>query len=290
MSSLRVRPRVSWASSTVRSRPGLPLKSRCCMGALLSGPQPPPRPRLRTRSRSSRSSSRRRRSESIWDQPPRFQMLPERSKLPPAPPSSASSPSNALPALDKASMGACHCTYSALAKSMASRRSGGTAGAALLLVGAAAAGAWVGAGCGAAAWGGGLAPTWLLVRAARCISSSRRSSLAVLNRLPFASRSRCSASSCSPLSALWYLCTVSSTLRSRASLTAGYLRARRATPSLDSTRTSMVASGSSGQCSSATVWPAANGSDMISWAMTSSSGSRPRSRAARHVVRPRAAS
>ena len=48
MSSLRVSPRVSCASSTVRSSPGRPRSSRNWMGARRSGPQPPPRPSERT--------------------------------------------------------------------------------------------------------------------------------------------------------------------------------------------------------------------------------------------------
>ena len=68
-SSERVSPRVSCASSVVRSRPGRPPMSRCCTGARRSGPQPPPRPSERTRSRSSFRSSSFSRIRSISAQP-----------------------------------------------------------------------------------------------------------------------------------------------------------------------------------------------------------------------------
>mmetsp|Transcript_24600 Transcript_24600/g.62492 ORF Transcript_24600/g.62492 Transcript_24600/m.62492 type:complete len:302 (-) Transcript_24600:405-1310(-) len=288
MSPDRHSPRVSCASSTVRIRPGRPLMSRCCTGARRSGPQPPPRPRERTRSLSSFRSSSFLLSSSSWPHPARFQMLPPRLNSPP--PSSASSPSNAAPARDSAASGAVHCAYRSRAISTAMR----------LLAGRAASCAARAARLSASMR---LAATASIVacmaadmwppppRAARRSASSRASCAAVLPRLPLLSTSPASSSSSfSPATARWYLTVASSTLLSSASLTAGYFLAKRAAPSLENRRTIMVFSGSSGHLSSSALLPAVNASSPLATicCRAMSSGSRPRSRAARQACRPRA--
>lgn len=98
-------------------------------------------------------------------------------------------------------------------------------------------------------------------------------------------------STASPRMALFHLQTSSSSARSSASRTAGYLQAKRATPRRDRPRTSALRSGSAGQRSVATACPATklSRSSISCWIVASSSTS-PRSSAAFHSSSPRALS